>query len=70
MDIRDVFPPDTRPISEAQVRRLYALVHQVGWDNDELHWWLLETHGIEHVADITRNQYDLICRTVDGEFNA
>jgi hypothetical protein len=56
-----VFPVDARPISEAQRVRLYAIARLANFDSDELHEWLLETYGREHLGDIQRNEYDHIC---------
>lgn len=49
---------DTRPISENQIKRLFAIARSKGWENDALKDWLQKQAGITSTKEILRHQYD------------
>lgn len=45
------------PISEAQHKRLEARINELGLDRERVKSWVSRTFGIEHLNQLTRNQY-------------
>lgn len=60
-------PLDTRPISEPQQKRFYAIMRGAKVEDPLLHDYLAETWGIEHVKDIQRHQYEQVCLWVESQ---
>lgn len=58
---------DTRPISEPQQKRLYAIMRGAKVEDPLLKDYLAETWGIEHVKDIQRYQYESVCAWVESQ---
>ena len=54
----------TRPISEPQQRRLFAIARKSGWDDKSVKD-LLEAMEYRSSRDIQRRHYDLICRCIE-----
>jgi hypothetical protein len=50
----------TARISEPQVKRLWAIASNAGWNKSEVHAHLLR-YGFEHADEITRDRYEQIC---------
>ena len=61
-------PPQSDPakISEAQKKRFYAIAKGTGFSDDEIKAHLKEL-GIEHTADILKDQYDALCGWAAGQ---
>lgn len=58
-------------ISEPQRKRFYAIAKKAGWQDEDLKNWMKATFGLEHTADIPRDQYESICNKAElgpGEF--
>lgn len=53
-------------ISDAQRKRLYAIAKETGYSDDEIKSYLL-SRGIEHTADIKKDEYDELCEWAKGE---
>jgi hypothetical protein len=53
-------------ISEAQRKRFYAIAKGAGYSDDEIKKHLLSL-GIEHTADIKKDEYDDLCEWAKGE---
>lgn len=76
---REEFPPppppeqqrsgnfgDTRPVSPAQLNRLFAIGHKAGHKEIDIRTFVAAL-GFEHAHDLTRAQYDDVCeRLSDG----
>jgi Fe2+ transport system protein FeoA len=59
-------PLDERPISEAQLRRLYAIAREAGRSRDEVRARLREM-GLERAAELKRSDYDAFVDWLRGE---
>ena len=57
-------PDDTRPITDPQRARLWALMQQHGVSKDKIHAYLKSEYQIESSKLIPRNKYDDICSWV------
>jgi phage recombination protein Bet len=66
-EITETPAADTRPITEAQQKRFFALASQAGWTKEALKDWLKTTYGLEHSKDIPRDRYDEICTAVGAD---
>lgn len=64
MDFPDI--SDSWELSNAQRRRLYAIAKSVGIDSYELKDIMLEDYGVDSTRDLTRLQYDELCRRLEG----
>jgi len=61
MDIAEAEPVASVPaagISDAQKRRLEALIREHGLDRERVKAWIGKAWGVEHFADLTQSQYD------------
>ena len=58
-------PKQSNLISDKQRKRLYALCNKVHLSAQDMKDYLLNTHGIEHSADITKDIYKTVCLWVD-----
>lgn len=64
---------DTRPISAAQVKRLFAIAKAAGRDSDDVRDYIRTVHGFESSSDVTRDRYDDIVewlRDEEGKLSA
>lgn len=57
-------PPNV--ISEAQRKRLYAIAMNAGMTNESFKEWMLFQFDIERSKDITRDQYEEICKAAEA----
>jgi len=57
-------PADTRPISEPQAKRLYAIATKAGWNNEDIHQ-CIKLYGYAHGEEITRKDYQAICTDLE-----
>lgn len=55
----------TAPINEKQHRRLEARIGEVGIDRNKVKKYVKKTWGIEHLNEITQEQYDVIDQMLD-----
>lgn len=73
----DVAPADDRPstgrtaasgppVSEAQVRRLFAIVRNSGHTVEAVKAWLKARYGVSDSAEIRRADYDEICEAIES----
>lgn len=60
-------PRASVPISEKQLRRLYAIITNSGRDEDAVKAWVRSRYGLDHLNQIARHDYDAICDTIAGE---
>lgn len=51
---------DVRPISEPQIKRMFAIARERDWPNDALKGYLSHVFEYEHSSDIQRRDYDTI----------
>ena len=56
---------DPSKISDAQRKRFYAIAKGTGYSDEQIKAHLLGL-GIEHTADIPKDQYDVICEWAQG----
>lgn len=54
------------PITEPQRKRLYAITKRANRTPAEVSTWLLARYGYKEAADITRRNYDAICKFVEA----
>jgi len=63
------YPPasdtDTRPITEGQIKRFFAIGKSVGWAEDEERE-LINSFGYEHTKDIQRKHYEKIIEMLEN----
>ena len=57
-------PADTRPISEPQAKRLYAIAMKAGWNDEDIHE-CIKLYGYEHTKEIARKDYEAICTDLE-----
>lgn len=50
-----------RGLSEAQVKRLFAIAKSVGYSADKVKEQVLKKFGVVEVASLTKEQYDAVC---------
>lgn len=55
---------DPKLISEAQLKRMWALAREYNWPEEQLRN-LLSRFGFEHSTEVTKAKYDEICRTIE-----
>lgn len=55
------------PISEKQLRRLFAILHNSGRNEDVVKRWLADKYGYEHANLIQRHHYEAICEAIQSE---
>lgn len=56
---------DTRLISEAQRKRMYAIGKGAGWSDDEMRE-LLAAAGFQHSRDVTKDAYEALCKSLEN----
>lgn len=56
----------TKGISEAQVKRLYALKHKAGWHDQELKQYMQAEFKVASTNALNREQYDKICGLLES----
>jgi hypothetical protein len=61
MPREDDAPQVERTISEAQQKRLFAIARQHGVSNDLIRDYIDAQFGLEHTADLNRQQYEQLC---------
>ena len=54
-------------ISEAQAKRLFAILKQSGKSEEDLKQYLLDSYKIENTKDIDKKDYETICNWVEGQ---
>ena len=59
-----VAPPK---LSQPQVNRLWAIARTAGATETSVHDMLRREYGVEHVADLTREQYEAVCAQLEGQ---
>lgn len=52
---------DTKKLSQAQLKRLYAIANAAGYDADVIKKQALKKYSVEHLEDMTKAQYDELC---------
>ena len=57
-------PAATRPISEHQAKRLYAIAMKAGWNDEDIHE-CIKLYGYEHTKEIARKDYEAICTDLE-----
>lgn len=57
-------------ISEAQAKRLFAIMKSAGMKEEDLKKYLKEKYKIEHSKEINRSDYEEICAYVQGQETA
>jgi hypothetical protein len=58
---------DTRPITEPQRKRLWAIAKNAGRSEAAIKAWLVSAYGWDSTASITREAYDGICQAVEAQ---
>jgi hypothetical protein len=53
-------------ISEAQVKRFFAIAKGAGWKDAEIKDYLMKNHGIEHSKEIPKSKYEQICKDMEA----
>jgi hypothetical protein len=53
-------------ISEAQLRRLWVLIHNARRDEGAVKAWLKHVHGIESTKAIPKTMYDAVCKAIES----
>lgn len=66
--------PSTKPesggdLSDAQIKRLFAIAHSNGWDNNTLKDYLKTRYNITSTKDLKRVQYDELCSFIEASGN-
>lgn len=51
----------TRKLSEAQIKRLYALASKAGYSNDDVEAHIRIKFNKEDIATLTKTEYDTVC---------
>lgn len=54
-------PTKSGGLSEAQIKRFYALLKKANWTDDDAKRCLKMHFGVEKSSDLSRDQYDLFC---------
>ncbi|AWZ48432.1 recombinase [Clostridiaceae bacterium 14S0207] len=52
---------DTKKLSQAQLKRLYAIANAAGYDADVIKKQALKKYSVDHLEDMTKAQYDELC---------
>lgn len=52
-------------ISDAQRKRLFAIAHEHGWQNEDVAQWLREIHQIESTKNIPKAKYEEIIKGLE-----
>ena len=58
---------DTRPVTEPQIKRMFALCHNNGVSNEQLKDYMFRGYDLEHTAEINRDQYNQICAWIESQ---
>lgn len=56
--------PSAKGISEAQGKRLFAIMKSHSWEAEQLKTYLKSKYGLEHSLDLNRQQYEELCDQV------
>jgi len=52
---------DSEKITQAQITRLWAIAHEAGWSNEDVHANIKRTLGLDSIKDLPRGVYDKFC---------
>jgi hypothetical protein len=55
----------SKPLSDGQVKRLYAIINATGRDDKKVVEWIKEQAKIEHINQLTKDQYDFFCQKLE-----
>lgn len=61
------YAPNTNGVSEAQLKRLFALTKQSGWSDNEVKTFMKDKLGVLQSKDLNREQYDTICNFLSNK---
>jgi hypothetical protein len=56
--------PERNLTSEAQRKRLFALGHEHGWDNDHIKDYIGKEFGLESTKELDQLQYNVLCAEI------
>lgn len=62
----NVRPISGSKLSDKQVKRLYAIAGNAGWSHERLKETVKAKFGVEHLDEMTRQQYDAVCTALEG----
>ena len=63
-DSKDKTQQQTKPLSEAQIKRMYAISNKAGYDNNKLVSMVLKKYN-KPIEQLTKQEYDYICNSLE-----
>lgn len=62
----EAYLPKVKSLSEAQLKRLFAIASSAGWNTDSVKAYLKITYGKETTKDLSQRQYEEMCAYIEA----